>query len=77
MILVLGATGTTGGEVARQLIAADVRPRLLVRNRAKAAEFEGNAEIVEGELENWCRESLSRSVQLERLRSREEGDRCG
>jgi uncharacterized protein YbjT (DUF2867 family) len=52
MILVLGATGTTGGEVARQLIAADVRPRLLVRNRAKAAEFEGNAEIVEGELEN-------------------------
>ena len=52
MILVLGATGTTGGEVARQLIAAGVRPRLLVRNRAKAAEFEGNAEIVEGELEN-------------------------
>src|SRR5688572_21180970 len=52
MILVLGATGTTGGEVARQLIAAGVRPRLLVRNRAKAAEFEGKAEIVEGELEN-------------------------
>ena len=52
MILVLGATGTTGGEVARQLIAAGVRPRLLVRNRAKAAEFEGNAEIVEGDLEN-------------------------
>jgi (4-alkanoyl-5-oxo-2,5-dihydrofuran-3-yl)methyl phosphate reductase len=52
MILVLGATGTTGGEVARQLIAAGVRPRLLVRNRAKAAQFEGKAEIVEGELEN-------------------------
>jgi uncharacterized protein YbjT (DUF2867 family) len=52
MILVLGATGTTGGEVARQLIAAGVRPRLLVRNRAKAAEFEGKADIVEGELEN-------------------------
>jgi uncharacterized protein YbjT (DUF2867 family) len=52
MILVLGATGSTGGEVARQLIAVGERPRLLVRNRAKAAQFEGNAEIVEGELEN-------------------------
>lgn len=50
MILVLGATGTTGGEVARQLIARGERPRLLVRNRAKAAEFENGAEIVEGDL---------------------------
>lgn len=50
MILVLGATGSTGGEVARQLIASGVRPRLLVRNRAKATEFDGKAEIVEGDM---------------------------
>lgn len=50
MILVLGATGTTGGEVARQLVAAGHRPRLLVRDPAKAHEFEGHAEIVQGDL---------------------------
>lgn len=52
MILVLGSTGTTGREVARQLIALGHKPRLLVRNRSKAAEFESKAEIVEGELGN-------------------------
>jgi len=51
MILVLGATGTTGGEVARQLIAAGERPRLLVRNPDKAREFRGKAEIVQGDLD--------------------------
>jgi uncharacterized protein YbjT (DUF2867 family) len=52
MILVLGATGTVGGEVARQLIEAGHKPRILVRSRAKAAAFEGKAEIVEGDMEN-------------------------
>ena len=52
MILVLGATGTTGGEVARQLIAAGERPRLLVRSSAKAHAFEGKAEIVAGDLDD-------------------------
>ncbi len=51
MILVLGATGTTGGEVARQLIAAGQKPRLLVRNPDKAREFQGKAEIVRGDLD--------------------------
>ncbi|TEA69456.1 SDR family oxidoreductase [Allopusillimonas ginsengisoli] len=53
-ILVLGATGTTGGEVARQLITAGHRPRLLVRgvSRVKAAEFENNAVIVDGDLQD-------------------------
>lgn len=51
MILVLGATGTTGGEVARQLIAKGERPRLLVRNPEKAGEFQGKAEIVAGDLD--------------------------
>jgi uncharacterized protein YbjT (DUF2867 family) len=49
-ILVTGSTGTIGGEVARQLIAAGVRPRLLVRDPAKAREFEGKADIVKGDL---------------------------
>lgn len=51
MILVLGATGHTGGEVARQLIAAGHRPRLLVRNPAKARAFEGQADLVQGDLD--------------------------
>ncbi len=60
MILVLGATGTTGGEVARQLIAAGERPRLLVRDPARAREFEGRAEIVQGDLDD--RASLTRAL---------------
>ena len=52
MILVLGATGTTGGEVARQLIAAGHRPRLLVRTPAKAAAFQSSADVVQGDLDN-------------------------
>jgi uncharacterized protein YbjT (DUF2867 family) len=51
MILVFGATGTTGGEVARQLIAAGERPRLIVRNPAKAVTFQEKADIVEGDLD--------------------------
>ncbi|GAC1649636.1 MAG: SDR family oxidoreductase [Gemmatimonadaceae bacterium] len=50
VILVLGATGTTGGEVARALIGAGERPRLLVRSREKARAFEKQAQIVTGDL---------------------------
>jgi uncharacterized protein YbjT (DUF2867 family) len=50
VILVLGATGTTGGEVARQLIAAGQKPRLFVRSPEKAQAFRGKAEIVQGDL---------------------------
>jgi len=51
MILVLGSTGTTGGEVARQLIAAGRQPRLLVRSHEKARAFQDDAELVEGDLD--------------------------
>ncbi len=52
MILVLGATGTTGGEVARQLVAAGRRPRLLVRDVEKArAAYADRAELVQGDLD--------------------------
>ena len=50
MILVFGATGTTGGEVARRLIATGRQPRLLVRDPSKAREFQPTAEIVQGDL---------------------------
>ena len=50
MILVLGATGNTGSEVARQLVAAGHRPRLLVRSPDKAAAFATRAEIAVGDL---------------------------
>jgi uncharacterized protein YbjT (DUF2867 family) len=52
MILVTGATGTIGGEVARQLIAAGQKPRLLVRNLEKAKAFEGKAELFKGDLDD-------------------------
>ncbi|MER2561472.1 MAG: SDR family oxidoreductase [Myxococcaceae bacterium] len=52
MILVTGATGTVGGEVARQLIAAGHKPRLLVRSPEKAKAFEGKAELFKGDLDD-------------------------
>lgn len=52
-ILVTGATGHAGGEVARQLLAAGQPVRVLVRSRAKAeALAQAGAEIVEGDLEH-------------------------
>ncbi len=50
MILVTGATGTIGGQVATQLIAAGIKPRLLVRNPEKAKAFAGKAELFKGDL---------------------------
>jgi len=50
MILVTGATGTTGGAVARQLIAAGLKPRLLLRSPDKAKELAGKAELCKGDL---------------------------
>lgn len=52
MTLVLGATGNIGGEVARQLIAAGERPRLLVRNLDKARPFAESADVVRGDLDD-------------------------
>lgn len=50
MVLVFGATGTTGREVARGLMQAGLKPRLLVRDPSKAHGFEGKAEVVQGDL---------------------------
>jgi uncharacterized protein YbjT (DUF2867 family) len=61
MILAFGSTGTIGGEVARQLITSGHKPRLLVRNRDKAKEFQGKAEIVQGDLDR--PESLAAAMQ--------------
>jgi uncharacterized protein YbjT (DUF2867 family) len=50
-ILVTGATGTTGNAVVRQLSAAGIPARALVRNPAKAASVDlPHIEIIAGDL---------------------------
>lgn len=51
VVLVVGATGTVGGAVAREILARGGRVRALVRDKARAARLEG-AELVEGDLRN-------------------------
>jgi len=52
MILVVGATGTVGSKVLRQLVAAGERARALVRDREKAGErFGEQIELVVGDLD--------------------------
>jgi uncharacterized protein YbjT (DUF2867 family) len=52
MILVVGATGTVGSEVIRQLVAGGERARGLVRDREKAGERLGvDTELVVGDLD--------------------------
>jgi uncharacterized protein YbjT (DUF2867 family) len=52
MILVIGATGTIGSEVVGQLVAADERPRVFVRDRDKARRLLGErVEPVVGDLD--------------------------
>lgn len=52
MILVTGATGTIGSEVVRHLVAAGERPRVLVRDRAKARALGTDVEVHVGALED-------------------------
>jgi uncharacterized protein YbjT (DUF2867 family) len=49
-ILVLGATGTVGSRLVRQLAAAGVKPRVLVRSRDKADAIASHATPVIGDL---------------------------
>jgi uncharacterized protein YbjT (DUF2867 family) len=52
MILVMGATGTVGGEVVRQLVTRGERPRVFVRDRNKAGQRLGEqVEHVAGDLD--------------------------
>lgn len=50
MILVIGATGTVGREVVRQLLEAKEDVRVLSRDRARAAKLGEGVEVVEGDL---------------------------
>lgn len=51
MILLTGATGTSGSEIAKQLSAAGSHFRALVRDRRNAGPLSGlNVELVEGDL---------------------------
>ncbi|MBI3451371.1 MAG: SDR family oxidoreductase [Rhodospirillales bacterium] len=49
-ILVIGATGTVGGELVKQLVEAGRSVRILARNPAKAARFGRAADVVWGDL---------------------------
>lgn len=61
MILIMGATGKTGGEVARQLAAIDMPFRALVRDPDKAAHIRDlGAEVVGGD----CADKASLAVAL-------------
>ena len=51
-ILVTGATGTIGAHLVKNLIAAGVRPRVLVRDPAKAAALGSTVDVVRGDLDN-------------------------
>lgn len=50
LILVIGATGTVGSEVVKQLVEGEHRVRALVRDPAKASKFGPEVEIVKGDL---------------------------
>ncbi len=61
MLLLTGLTGKTGGEVARQLTAANVPFRALVRNPAKAKALKDiDAEVVIGDIADG--EALDRAL---------------
>ena len=51
-ILVTGASGLFGGEVARQLVARGISIRILVRDPSRAPELDKSVEIVEGDFSN-------------------------
>lgn len=48
-ILVTGATGTFGGEVASQLVSRNIPCRVLIRDASKIANFGDNVQVVVGD----------------------------
>lgn len=50
MILIIGATGTVGSELVKQLVEARQKVRVLVREPEKALKFGSEVEVVKGDL---------------------------
>ena len=50
MILIIGATGTVGNELVKQLVEARQKVRVLVRDPEKALKFGTGVEVVKGDL---------------------------
>jgi uncharacterized protein YbjT (DUF2867 family) len=51
LILVMGATGTVGSEVVKQLVELGERVRVLARDSEKAKKFGTSVEVIKGDLE--------------------------
>ena len=47
-VLVIGATGTVGSQVVKELLARDVKVRILTRSEEKAKNIPAGAEAVVG-----------------------------
>ena len=60
-VLVVGATGTVGGEVVRSVLAAGGQVRALVRSEARGAARGGDVELVRGDLRDGA--SLARALE--------------
>jgi uncharacterized protein YbjT (DUF2867 family) len=50
-ILIIGATGTVGSEVVKQLVESDYKVRVLVRDPAKVKHLGKAVEVIRGDLE--------------------------
>ena len=51
-ILITGATGLIGGEIARQLVARSMPIRILVRDASKTSTFDESVEVAVGDFSN-------------------------
>jgi uncharacterized protein YbjT (DUF2867 family) len=69
-ILIIGATGTVGSEVVKQLVESGHKVRVLVRDPAKVKHLGKAVEVIKGDLENPKRSSPLLRTRIKRSFSR-------